>query len=399
MAGVAAAGCASCGNSDAAAVEARSSQRYFQRFPTLFAPLYGEATKPTVRRQVGENIWVLEQTLELGPLQSPLRCVVIRLRNGSLWVHAPLAPTEEFFQLVEELGSGGAAGVVAHVVAPTYALEHKVFVKDALLRWPQARLWTAPGQFSFPVQVDDELVWGREVSGVLHGSDTDRTSSAPWTDEIQYETLTAGTFAVGLSSLTFYETAFFHSTSRTLIVTDCLARVPLTVPSDSLNDPQKLLLISKRSTADAFPPDTAEARQAGWEKTALLVSYFFPEHEELDPEAGFGVVTWTEGWHDNFKALAGRLIVPPVVRTLIYAQDPAQVQKWAKRVAARWEFDQIVPAHWEAPIRASPKDFEAAFAFLEDQTIDAFPAEDLRRGLKPIADVFVGRGLGRKGSI
>ena len=163
------------------------------------------------------------------------------------------------------------------------------------------------------------------------------------------------------------------------------------LPSDTLSDPQNLLLISKRSTADAFPADTAESRQVGWEKTALLVSYFFPEHEELDPEAGLGVVTWTEGWHDNFNALAGRLIVPPVVRTLIYAQEPSQVKRWAKRVAERWEFEQIVPAHWEAPIRASPKEFERAFAFLEDETLDAFPAEDLRRGLKPIADVFVRR--------
>ena len=30
------------------------------------------------------------------------------------------------------------------------------------------------------------------------------------------------------------------------------------------------------------------------------MSYFFPEHEELDPEAGPGVVTWTDGWHGNF---------------------------------------------------------------------------------------------------
>jgi hypothetical protein len=395
-AGMAAAGsCASsCSSSDAAAavedLRLQSSQRYFQRFPTLFAPLYGDASKQTVRKQVGENIWVLEQTLELGPLQTPLRCVVVRLRDGSLWVHAPLAPTEEFFELVEGIGGGGAKSV-AHVIAPTYALEHKVFVKDALLRWPQARLWTAPGQFSFPLQASDELVWGREVSGVLDGSDAERAGSVPWTDEIQFETLTAGTFDVGRSRLTFYETAFFHPASKTLIVTDCLARIPLTLPSDSLSDPQKLLLISKRSTADAFPSDTAEARQVGWEKTALLVSYFFPEHEELDPEAGLGVVTWTEGWHDNFQALAGKLIVPPVVRTLIYAQEPAQVKRWAKRVAARWEFEQIVPAHWEAPIRASPADFEKAFAFLDDETIGAFPANDLARGLKPLADVFVRR--------
>jgi hypothetical protein len=188
--------------------------------------------------------------------------------------------------------------------------------------------------------------------------------------------------------LTFYETVFFHRRSKSLIVTDCLARIQLAAPG-RLSEPQKLLLISKRSTAEPLPADTAEARQAGWEKTALLVTYFFPEHEELDPDAGVGVVTWTTGWHENFKALAGRLVVPPVVRTLIYAQDPARVKRWAERVATRWDFDQVVPAHWEAPIHASKKDFEKAFAFLEDGSIDALPANDLARGLKPIANIFL----------
>jgi hypothetical protein len=211
-------------------------------------------------------------------------------------------------------------------------------------------------------------------------------SQIPWIDEIQFETLTAGTFSLGFSPVTFYETAFYHKSSKTLIVTDALAQVQSETPE--LNDPAKLLLISKRSTADELPQDTPSARQIGWEKTALLVSYFFPEHEELDPDRA-GVVTWTDGWHDNFKALAGRLIVPPVVRTLIYAQNPARVREWVDRVAARWDFDQIVPAHFQAPIQASPRDFARAFAFLEDVHVDAFPAKDLARGLKPIADILV----------
>ena len=389
-AGALVAGGRACGVCDAAAASEhlQSKQTYFQRFPTLLSPFYGEATKETVLRQVGDGIWAVEQNLEIGPLQTPLRCVVVRLRDGSLWVHAPLAPTEEFFELVEACGNG-STDCVAHVVVPTYALEHKVFVKDALKRWPRACLWTSPGQFSFPVQVPDDVVWGKEVSGVLDGSDIDlATPTNPWSDEIQFETLAAGTFRIGGSPLTFFETVFFHPRSKSLIVTDCLARIQLTAPG-RLSEPQKLLLLSKRSTAEPFPADTAEARQAGWEKTALLVSYFFPEHEELDPDAGFGVVTWTTGWHENFKALAGRLVVPPVVRTLIYAQDPARVKRWAERVATRWDFDQVVPAHWEAPIHASKKDFEKAFAFLEDGSIDAFPANDLARGLKPIANIFL----------
>ena len=365
-----------------------SKRAYFQRFPTLFAPLYGEAKKETTLRQLGENIWAVEQNLELGPLQTPIRCVVIRLKDGSLWVHAPLAPTEEFFELVESCASAGRS--IAHVVVPTYALEHKVFTKDALNRWPNAKLWTAPGQFSFPFSASDEYVWGKSVSGVLFDCDEAASASEiPWVDEIQFETLTAGTFTVGFSPVTFYETAFYHRSSRTLIVTDAVAQVQTRAPA--LSDPQRLLLISKKSTSDPLPEDSPAARQIGWEKTALLVSYFFPEHEELDP-AKAGVVTWTEGWHDNFSALAGRLLVPPVVRTLIYAQNPQRVRQWVERVVQRWDFAQVVPAHWEAPVAATPRDVLRAFAFLEDETIDPFPRNDLRRGLQPIADLFVRKG-------
>jgi len=57
------------------------------------------------------------------------------------------------------------------------------------------------------------------------------------------------------------------------------------------------------------------------------------------------------------------------------------------RVSSRWEFERIAPAHWEALIAAGPEDFLKAFRFLEDDTVDAFPANDLKRGLKPIADI------------
>ena len=79
--------------------------------------------------------------------------------------------------------------------------------------------------------------------------------------------------------VTIREAVFFHRASKTLIVTDAVARVPTTVPP--LMTPEKLLVVSKRSTADPQPPDTPEARLAGWKKMALLVNYFFPEHEEF----------------------------------------------------------------------------------------------------------------------
>ena len=174
-------------------------------------------------------------------------------------------------------------------------------------------------------------------------------------------------------------------------MTDSVAQVPFDPPA--LNKAENLLLVSKQSTADTMPSDTVSARKTGWEKTALLVSYFFPEHEELLVSRP-GVVEWTEGWHDNFLALAGRLIVPPVVRTLLYAQNPLQVGLWVNRVTDRFDFVRIVPAHWEAPILAKPVDLRGAFRFLEDEAADAFPEKDMERGLKPLAD-FAFRSLRR----
>jgi hypothetical protein len=231
----------------AMAADMEETRAYFQRFPTLFAPLYGNSSRTTIKRKVGDNIWILEQNLELGPLQTPVRCVVVRLKNGRLWVHAPLAPTEEFFDLVESCADSlmTSKDSVAHIVAPTYALEHKVFVKDAIKRWPDAKLWTSPGQFSFPLRsVPDAFVWGKNVDGVLdHSDQIFSTTQIPWIDEIQFESLPLGTFKIGTSPQTFYETAFYHKSSRTLLVTDAVAKIPLTSPE--LNDPQRLLLISK----------------------------------------------------------------------------------------------------------------------------------------------------------
>lgn len=373
---------------DARAATAQEAARTFeQRFPVLFRPFLGRGYRATTKREiVPDEIWALEQNIELGPLETTIRCVVIKLRNGKLWVHAPLAPTQEFFEMVESCGDG-TANAVAHVVVPTYALEHKVFTKDALKRWRFATLATAPGQFTFPLRdVADDVVFGKRVDYVLRGSDTE--SNAPWKDEIQFETLRAGTFDIGSDSQTIFETAFFHTSSKTLIVTDALAQIPLKAPE--ANSIDKLLVVSQRSTADPVPEDTPEARQVGWEKTALLVNYFFPEHEELDP-AHPGVVIWTDGWHENFQALAGRLLVPPVVRTLLYAQDPDSVKDWVRRVAARWDFSCVVPAHWEAPVECDVQSFKRAFEFLEDESIDAFNAADLERGLTPVANAVLKR--------
>ena len=75
----------------------------------------------------------------------------------------------------------------------------------------------------------------------------------------------------------------------------------------------------------------------------------------------------------------GRLLVAPILQTLILNRAPIPTTAWVDRVA-QWDFEQIIPCHFDAPIRATPAEFRSAFDFLvrgasplenRDSTLDA----------------------------
>lgn len=124
---------------------------------------------------------------------------VVKLKDGGLWVHAPVAPTEECLTMVKSLGE------VKHVVLPTTGLEHKLFMAPFVAKFPDAKVWIAPGQWSWPV----DLPLGFRVDGVL--KDEDKTT--PWANEIEQRVVYA---EVGIGKCS--EVAFFHKKSASLLV-------------------------------------------------------------------------------------------------------------------------------------------------------------------------------------
>ena len=65
------------------------------------------------------------------------------------------------------------------------------------------------------------------------------------------------------------------------------------------------------------------------------------------------------------------MLVAPILQTLILNRAPAQTITWVDRVS-QWEFEQIIPCHFDAPIAATPQEFRAAFDFLKaNDQIDA----------------------------
>ena len=84
---------------------------------------------------------------------------------------------------------------------------------------------------------------------------------------------------------------------------------------------------------------------------ALQILYFVPGNL-LNPDS-------------SFQALLGRLVVSPVLQTLVYSKNPQGARDWVDSVVNSWSFKRVIPAHFEAPVPAGPKDFrQAAVAIL-----------------------------------
>lgn len=70
----------------------------------------------------------------------------------------------------------------------------------------------------------------------------------------------------------------------------------------------------------------------------------------------------------SFFAVASRLIVGPILKTLVFSTTPEATRQWVDAICRDWDFRRIIPAHFTAPVPATPADLRAAFSFV-------YPAE------------------------
>lgn len=319
-------------------------------YPFPLGPL---TRRRTVRKELIPGImWAFEQPQSLGfsNVTTIVRMVVVKLSSGGLWVHAPVAPTRECIRLLKELGAP-----VEYIILPTFAYEHKIFVGPFSRRFPKAKVYVAPKQWSWPVNLPVQF-FGIFPTGILKNDDT----TTPWADEIEQKVLTS---TVGIGP--YIEVAFFHKRTKTLLVTDAVISVPQQPPelvdTDDLIDAAAsnfFIRVLAGEKADEpvngvplKPKElTPAVKELGWRRMALQILYIVPG-DLRDPSKGF-------------KAIANRLIVGPILKTLVFSTEPKLSKEWIDSICRDWKFKQIVPAHFQAPIRAGPADLKAAFSFL-----------------------------------
>uniref|UniRef100_A0A0G4GKI2 DUF4336 domain-containing protein n=1 Tax=Chromera velia CCMP2878 TaxID=1169474 RepID=A0A0G4GKI2_9ALVE len=326
-------------------------------FALLWKPyLTGRATQ---RRQVQENVWVFEQRLGFLNVSEITRMTAIRTQTGGLFIYAPVAPTGECVSLLEDLNFP-----VEHFVLPCPALEHKIFFSDFVGRYPDAKVWVSPGQFSFPLNVSATPF---RVDGVLFDDPQTKQElqkkGAPFGSSSDFEFDFASFFSktdIGAAAEVAVLWKGLGGTARglkrgkgTLLVADSVAFV------DTRQRDEKRLA------------ETLQVLFLTAPKRVSSSGFFFPP---LPPEYGFCL---DSVW------------VPPTVREWILKLNPTVGLAWVDRVASM-SFDRIIACHFDADghaLRAGGRDFSKAFDFLR------FPGSDeaertLPKGVAPVIQNF-----------
>mmetsp|Transcript_46348 Transcript_46348/g.110345 ORF Transcript_46348/g.110345 Transcript_46348/m.110345 type:complete len:480 (-) Transcript_46348:24-1463(-) len=342
--------------------EPKGSRTYynFTGFPFPLGPF---TERRTVRKQVGDGMWTFEQVQCLANISINVRMTVIKLECGGLWVHNPIAPTEECINMIKELGAP-----VKYIVLGTTQYEHKIFVGPLSRRWPEAQVYTVPQQWSWPIDLPPALV------GIFSKGDLkDKDTTTPWAGEIEQRLLEPDT-RLGLD-YSCVEAAFYHKRSKSLICTDALVYVPNDPPE--VLDREELIALGRnadnvvldlvgltnwrgsgelvrKAKEEQAPRSDADFLRIGWQRDALLALFFGPDGASLvDPTQAFG-------------AIQGKWIVGPVTYSLVYGGPFRQaVLRWVDSIC-EWDIQQIIPCHFAGPVAGSAGDIRRAFEVLQD---------------------------------
>jgi hypothetical protein len=147
--------------------------------------------RPSPLRPLASDLWVADRPLKLIAGDIGTRMTVIRLADGSLFLHSPVRLDADTRRALDEIGP------VRSVVAPSKV--HHFFVPDYTAGYPEARVYGAPGLSEKRPRLKFDAVLGDDAP-------------EPWRGQIEQHIFRGMPYV--------NEVVFFHPASRTLILTD-----------------------------------------------------------------------------------------------------------------------------------------------------------------------------------
>lgn len=149
-------------------------------------------------KPIADNIWVVDgPSIRFYGAAFSTRMTVVRLQNGDIWLHSP---TKICDSLKDEIA---ALGPVRHLIAPNWI--HYAYIREWQTAFRTARAYAAPG------------VQARAKKHGMHirfNENLTQTAPEPWAGQIKQ--------MVVEGSKIHREAVFFHTASRTLILTDLI---------------------------------------------------------------------------------------------------------------------------------------------------------------------------------
>lgn len=233
-----------------------------------FSPESAGRRKTLLTTIISDKIWTLDQIQGVLHVNVPVRCTIIALKSGGLFINNPVAPTKEAIDYIRDLEK--RFGPVKYLVLSSLAVEHKGTIGAVSNYFPSAKIFVQPGQYSFPLNLPVSFFFPafRKIQEIPV-----EAPQAPWYDEIDH--LSIGPLKPKKSSGGFGETAFFHRDTQSLLVTDSLIRVEDDPPPILQDDPRSLLYHARDSQLDTVT-DTPEIRRKGWRRISLFALVFQP---------------------------------------------------------------------------------------------------------------------------
>src|SRR5487761_1385496 len=151
-----------------------------------------------VLRNLAPNLWVADRPFKLPFILGDIRTrmTVIRLADGSLFLHSPILLDPETRAALDQIGA------VRSIIAPSKA--HHLFAGDYLKAYPEAKLCGAPGLSGKRKDLTFASILGDEAE-------------PDWRGQIEQHLFRGAPF--------LNEVVFFHRATRTLIFTDLVFNV------------------------------------------------------------------------------------------------------------------------------------------------------------------------------
>ena len=326
---------------------------------------------------LSDKVWTFDQLQGLLDVYVNVRMTVVKLKDGGLWVHNPVAPTMEVIDAVKKLE--GQHGKVKHIVVGSVAIEHKIYSGPFAQYFPDADVWLPKDDWTFPVNVKlaDFVPIFPNKPKFLPLSSNERSEETndfvPWKDEIEHETLKVGGSSLrNFKDPWFVDTAFYVKETKSLVLTDVLEKVSNTPVPVATIDPEPLYVRAMDKQGESKPM-TSETRSEGWGKTVLFGLLFNPDSVDVKislPNAADDLLdafTWDSRWKLAFENLTNRKhgFVPPVLALLAFPRRKKEVREWTKKVCEdnKWEFTHVIPAHLDGPFECSPTEFQSAIEY------------------------------------